>query len=131
MRKFKRAALICFAGLCLSGLALVGGERFQIKGFDVTSKSTVDGTVVSSGITYCPFYLYGQYSGVYYYSAYVAYQDQCGGVFTIGAPRLHTLGTSCTDCPDPIAGSAHPLPAGEFDGELSPKPDALFSGILR
>lgn len=130
MRKIKRAALITSIGLCCMGLVLIGGEQFQIKGSDAAAKPSTDGTA-SQGLVYCPIYLYGQFNGEYYYSAYGLYQNMCGGPVIMTDYRLHTLGTSCSDCPDPISGAAHPLPAGESDLELTPKPDALFSGILR
>lgn len=130
MRKFQRAALICFVGLCFMGLVLVGGERFQIKGSDMSTRPADDGTTSFSG-TFCPVYLFGQFNGAYVYYAYDSNLNQCSGPYSVADYRLHTLGTSCTDCPDPITGNAHPLPAGNSESELAPKPDSLFSGVLR
>jgi len=118
MRKLKQVVWFCFAGCCCAGLVLLGGERSQ-------------SISASSGGTYCPYALYGQFGQVYYYMTIVSGSDCKSPYYSAASDmRLHQTG-GCGTCPDPIYGTGQPIEIDPADLTLIPQPDPLFSGILR
>ncbi|MBI3862115.1 MAG: hypothetical protein HY290_09495 [Planctomycetia bacterium] len=119
MKKSKRALWVCVVGILGLGIWLSAGLR-----------STRSDVQAGGNVGYCPIYLYMYFNGTYYYVV-TAPGTNCmpEGIMPSDVP--HQLG--CPDCLDPIFSGARPLPFPKSDAasELAPKPDPLFSGVLR
>lgn len=126
MRKLKRVGWFCFAGCCCAALILVGSERSQ-----QTKLNASDGKAFGSA-SYCPNALFGQFEGVYFYSAYLQGADcLLPTLYGIGSNRVHETGP-CGTCPDPIVVlQGQTAPVELANPSLVPQPDPLFSGVLR
>lgn len=131
MKVSKRVLWFSFASFCCAGLLLTAGELSKIGEAKAAGvKSDGPPPPPPMLVTYCPIKFYFQYEGVYYYAVS---QSGTGCLVTgyMGASRPHDVG--CPDCTDPITTTGHPLPFPKFDdaSESGPRPDPMFSGVLR
>lgn len=92
---------------------------------------------------YCPLTLWGQWNGVYYYYCLVCTDGSPPAYNMETADRLHTLATSCTDCPDPIRFKAfkpefqpranempvHPLSGAKMNGYVGKQGAGAKPGV--
>jgi len=135
MKSLKRVVWFCFAGCCCAGLLLVGGERLRTTGAvaeaaDAVHSAGSGGNAIPTG-GFCPIQFMGNFQNEYWYLCHLP--NDCGTPYYIGSTTPHKVG-GCTDCPDPIVNSIHPLPAAlepVAEQELTPIPDPSFSGVLR
>ncbi len=125
MRMSKRVVWLCLAGCCCAGLWLTTGARAN-----TPSEVGRGGEVKDELTAYCVIGLYFQNNGVNYYAVSDG-NNNCQPTGCIPTTEIYTAGCPCTD---PIYTSPSrllPLPKSDETADLAPKPDPLFSGVLR
>ena len=126
----KRVLWLCLAVCSVTGLWLTtraianpAGDKAGEVGFDDRVK---DGATSP----YCPIRLAWQLNGTYYYSV-TAPDANCVIKGILITTEVYPIGC---DCLDPIYAQPSkllPMPKADETADLAPKPDPMFSGVLR
>lgn len=131
MRISKRVLGLCLVGCCGLGLWLTAKAIANPTGLKAGQEVGYDDRVKNDILTaYCPKSIAWQFNGIYYYNVTVPGAD-CLVTGIILSPEIYPIGC---DCSDPIYSAPSrllPLPKSDETADLAPKPDPLFSGVLR
>jgi hypothetical protein len=128
MKISKRVAWLSLAGVCCLGLWLSTGASMTTAKANNGAETGRGGENNAGLVGYCPVGLYYYYNGLYYY-AVKGSANECAplGCLTTTSP----VKIDCPNCSELIYTTTVPMALPDDLSDLKPKPDPLFSGVIR
>jgi hypothetical protein len=126
----KRVLWLCLAVCSVAGLWLTARAMANPVGIKAGEDGFDDRVKDATLNPYCPIKLSWQYNGVYYYTV-TSPGANCLSTGILRTLDVYPIGCDCTDPIYAAPSKLLPMPKADETADMAPKPDPMFSGVLR